>query len=183
MQSLVSLRLAQEHATREAVTPAGAARSAHARLDVAAENAPSRARWECRHGCAFCCHLQVLVTPPEVAALVPFVTDEIRARIAANAARAAGLDAGAYRRARIPCAFLDANGGCSAYEARPLRCRAHSSTDVGTCRSAFEKDTPTDAVPTDPWLRQAATAIQSGLTPERDAANTAELHASLTAFR
>ncbi|MEE8105865.1 MAG: YkgJ family cysteine cluster protein [Planctomycetota bacterium] len=183
MQSLVSLRLAQERATRAAATPADAVRSAQIRLDGAVVHAPSRARWECGRGCAFCCHLQVLVTPPEVAALVPFVTDEIRARIAANAARAAGLDAGEYRRARIPCAFLDANGGCSAYEARPLRCRAHSSTDVGACQSAFDEDTPTDAVPTDPWLRQAATAIQSGLTPERDAANSAELHASLTAFR
>jgi hypothetical protein len=179
MQSLVSLKLAQEHATREAESVADAARSAHVRLDSAAEDAPSRARWACARGCSFCCHLQVLVTPPETAALQPYLTDEIRRRVTTNVARTAGLDAGAYRRARIPCAFLSADGSCLAYEARPLRCRAHSSTDLRVCQSAFEDDTPTNAVPTDSWLRQAATAIQTGLQPAGAPLNTTELHAAL----
>jgi len=145
-------------------------------MDAAASHAPTRAAWECVRGCDACCHLMVRVTPAEVDLLLPRVTEAIAARLRANAQTVRGMDAGAYRQARPRCAFLGADGACTAYEARPVRCRSHVSSDVATCLRVLEGEESSGALPGDSWLRSVASAVQQGLGGEPE-----ELHAALCA--
>ena len=178
MASLESIRFAQAEATGEAASPVEAARGAWARLDALVGEAPTRARWDCRAGCAACCHLLVFVHAYEadaiVAALRASLPDAERSalarRIGATAVRGRDLDPGAWRRARLACAFLDADDHCRIYAARPLKCRAHVSRDVRACED------PASPVPLDDWLVKAAEAVLHGLgeTPPRE-----ELHAAV----
>jgi hypothetical protein len=104
----------------------------------------------CAPGCAFCCHLPVLVTPSEAELLaeVALRRPEVRARLARPEPR---------------CAFLDDAARCVAYDLRPLRCRAHTSADRAVCERVHAGEAPLGAVPGDPWLRQAAEAVRTGL--------------------
>ena len=150
--------------------------SASESMDEAARQAPTKAAWQCAPGCDACCHLMVLVTPREVDALLPRVTPQIAERIRTNAEAAGGLDAGAYRRMRVRCAFLDPDGRCAAYDVRPIRCRSHVSADVEICRRVFAGELNGGAVPGDTWLQSVASAVQKGLGGE-----PRELHAALRA--
>lgn len=91
----------------------------------------------CREGCAGCCHMAVHATWPEAVALA----DRLSARQTADLvgyierlqAALPGLpDLKSYlkghRQALGPCPFLDSQGACSVYAARPLACRALLST-------------------------------------------------------
>lgn len=133
--SLLALRFAAEE------DPA----SAHALLDGVAK-APNA----CAPGCAFCCHLPVLVAPGEAALLAEVARRraDVRARLG---------------RAERRCPFLGDDDRCVAYEARPLRCRAHTSTDRGVCERVHAGELPLASVPGDPWLRLSADAIRRGL--------------------
>jgi Fe-S-cluster containining protein len=167
-QGFASIRFAQEE-------EGGAPASAFRRVDALAADAPGRGAWACAPGCTFCCHLKVLVSPGEAAALAPRLSDAQRARVAANARRAAGLSAAEYRRARIRCALLDDEDRCAAYDVRPLRCRAHTSTSVEACERAYRGEATTDDVPLDAWLVRAVAAVRTGMAaPEEE-----ELHAAL----
>jgi len=139
--------------------------------EAAVAEAPTRAAWACGRRCAHCCSLRVEVTGAEAARLAPFVTAPIARRIEANAAAARGLAPSAHR---IPCAFLGDDGSCLAYEARPLRCRAHVSASEPVCRAVKARELPGGAVPGDPWLATVVDAIQRGLGGE-----VRELHAAL----
>jgi len=143
-------------------------------MDEATVEAPTRPQWECARGCDHCCHLLVEVTDSEVDALLPKVTGAIRERIGANALRSDGLDAGDYRRAGIRCAFLGEQGDCLVYDHRPLRCRAHVSSSVATCKQVRADELPGGAIPGDGWLATVAAACQRGLR-----ANVRELHTAL----
>jgi Fe-S-cluster containining protein len=132
------------------------ARAAHALLDGVAQ-VPNA----CAVGCAFCCHLPVLVTPTEAELLA-----EVAARLPEVRAR---LDRPARR-----CAFLGEGDRCVAYEVRPLRCRAHTSTDRSICERVHAGEIPLASVPGDPWLRLSAEAIRRGL-----GGGEIELHAAV----
>ena len=166
--SFASIRFAQEE-------EGGAPASAFRRADALAADAPGRGAWACAPGCTFCCHLKVLVAPSEAAALVPLLGEAQRARVAANARRAAGLSAAEYRRARIRCALLDDEDRCAAYDVRPLKCRAHTSTSRDTCERVYRDEATTDAVPLDGWLVSAVAAVRAGMAEPGDE----ELHAAL----
>ena len=166
MSSLEGLRFEQE------ADPG--ARAAHRRFERVVAEAPGRGAWACEAGCNFCCHLLVTVTPGEAAVLVGRLTPEAIARVEDRARRAAGLTPGEYRRARIPCAVLDADGRCSAYDARPLKCRAHTSTSREICERVHCGEATTNEVPMDSWLVRAADAIRHGMGEEEE-----ELHAAL----
>jgi Fe-S-cluster containining protein len=166
--SLASIRFAQEE-------EGGAPASAFRRADALAADAPGRPTWACAPGCSFCCHLKVLVSPSEAAALVPHLGDARGARVVTNARRAAGLTAAEYRRARIRCALLDDEGRCAAYDVRPLKCRAHTSTSVDACERVYRSEATTDAVPLDGWLVRAVAAVRAGMAEPGEE----ELHAAL----
>lgn len=152
--SLERLRFSQEEDREE--PPAERARRACERLD----RVPA-ARNDCAAGCAFCCHLLVEVTPSEAARIAGHVRD--RAAVEENAGRAEGLSAAEYRRARLRCAFLDAEDRCSIYDVRPLACRAHTSRDRHACQRASLGELTTNELPTDRWLAQAADALRRGM--------------------
>jgi len=136
-RSLEALRFAAEE-TKDA-------RAAHALLD-AIPGAPNA----CAAGCAFCCHLPVLVAPGEADLLAEVAVrlPDVRARIERPAHR---------------CAFLGDDLRCLAYDVRPLRCRAHTSTDRAICERIHAGELPLASVPGDAWLRLSAQAIGRGL--------------------
>jgi Fe-S-cluster containining protein len=111
---------------------------ANVRGDV--ENARARPQIACAAGCSACCSQLVAIAPVEAAAIAQFVarnfTDEedgaLVARLRALDAQTRGKTAIARARLRQPCAFL-AEGRCSIYAARPLRCRGVHSRDAGYC--------------------------------------------------
>lgn len=112
---------------------------ANVRGDVEAA-AGQRPQVACAAGCAACCTQQVAVAPVEAAAIAQFVartfSDEedaaLVARLRALDARTRGKTALERAHLRQPCAFL-VEKRCSIYAARPLRCRAVHSRDVGYC--------------------------------------------------
>ncbi len=98
----------------------------------------------CKAGCHYCCFEQVNVTPPEVFALVDHMEvnwpagkrRSFHRKLRAAAEKSRDLDHDGYFAARIPCPLLDPQGRCSAYEVRPLMCRAYNSLDVKACEEA-----------------------------------------------
>jgi hypothetical protein len=90
--------------------------------------------------------VHVDVTHPELLAIAAHLRRELpapalrahRDRLERHTARTAPLTDEARWAARIPCALLDANGRCSVYPVRPLRCRAFHSTSAAACRLAFD---------------------------------------------
>ena len=178
MASLESIRFAQAEDTAAAGSAAEAVRSAWARLDALAAEAPTRARWDCAAGCAACCRLKVFVHPLEADALTALLRADLSAAARAALARridetarlGRDLEAGAWRRARLACAFLDETDRCRIYDVRPVKCRAHVSRDVRACEE------PSAPVPLDDWLAKAAEAVLHGLG---EAAPREELHAAL----
>ncbi len=99
----------------------------------------------CRSGCSYCCYLRVQLQPYEAFALAAWVRrhfaperlEALRARLRANVARSAELGAEARKRTNLGCALLDANGACSAYDARPGQCRKFHSTRLATCEASY----------------------------------------------
>lgn len=100
----------------------------------------------CRDGCAYCCHLKVIVTPAEALRLGRALRAKLGAEELATllgAARATnettrGLDASARAEARLPCPLLDETNRCVGYEGRPVACAGANSYDRELCRAAFE---------------------------------------------
>lgn len=106
---------------------------------------PARPSWDCRAGCAMCCHLRVAATAAEVFGLVDYLArtlpaervDALRERISATAAQVHALQPGARLTTNLACPVL-VDGRCSGYAGRPLNCRAYHSLDVEACRASFE---------------------------------------------
>ena len=123
--------------------------AAHGRLDesLAAAVADSKAQTACRAGCSYCCHFKVEIRAEEAFAIVDYVREhfspersrEIRAAADANARVMRQASPAAQAEANLPCVFLGADGCCSIYEVRPLRCRAFHATDVERCKQSFEQ--------------------------------------------
>ena len=65
------------------------------------------------------------------------------------------------------CAFLGADNTCEIYEARPLKCRAHTSTSVAACAD------PTRPIPMDPWPVRVIQAVHAGMHEEPEELHTA----------
>jgi len=125
----------------------------------------------CERGCSYCCHLRVEIRPHEAFVLAEHIAahfDDAQraatiARIEANLRRIAPLSAAAHVRAGIPCALLDRDGTCSAYDARPAACRKYYSVSVSTCRNAFvDTSAPLTGELEDEAVRLAGNAVTLG---------------------
>lgn len=116
----------------------------------------------CKKGCAYCCHLRVGVSIPEVVVifngLQSLATPEGLAFLERNVIQVAqkgnALDDNWWRTSRTACPFLDINGQnhCLIYELRPFSCRAYHSTDMNDCRIGFEQKIKTQ-IPCFPLYR------------------------------
>jgi Fe-S-cluster containining protein len=136
--------------------------------------------YACARGCAYCCHLKVIATPPEVIAITTRLRERlsrealaaVRARVVETDRKTHGLSSGERARSRLACPLL-VDGECVAYDVRPASCRVANSFDPGACKRAFESDEeisiPQDAEPRS-WadaLRGAAasSAFEAKLDP------------------
>ena len=126
----------------------------------------------CSPGCAYCCHLSVFASVPEIlflaAALRATLSAEALAALTARVVAAASAFADASRedrgRAKRPCPLLDvASGRCGVYEARPLVCRAYNSCDVGVCKTAFDDALVHWEMPVDLVQLSASRNVRTGL--------------------
>jgi Putative zinc- or iron-chelating domain len=102
-------------------------------------------RVQCRRGCAFCCYVEVAVTPLEAI------------RLAGRARPATPASASSHR---APCPLL-ADGACSVYERRPFACRSIFSEDAHACAAGYEGagDAP---IPSLHWPRFLSCGYVSG---------------------
>ena len=93
----------------------------------------------CAAGCAYCCHLTVEASAPEIFLLAAYLThlpaerlEAVKARVRQTAAAVRGLSPDARVRAAVPCALL-VQGQCSVYSVRPAGCRSWNSRDARAC--------------------------------------------------
>ncbi|MGE5482930.1 MAG: YkgJ family cysteine cluster protein, partial [Bacteroidota bacterium] len=148
------------------------------RLDLSAKEIQSRAARvpgrpgenACRAGCAWCCHVQVAVSPLELLRIVAFLEHNLSASDRESItesvldldARTRGLGWQEREESRLPCALLK-DGRCIVYRVRPARCRAWSSADSETCRAAYERPEAGIEVAYHHLQRAIYSAIQDGL--------------------
>lgn len=147
---MAGLRLRVRMAVADALRlpePAQRAGAAHAAACDGFEEAWHRARpavesegaIACTAGCDACCHQHVAVHAIEAVAIAASLAGDdgatLRARLAATDGVGGTMDAPTRRRARLRCAFLDADGGCAIYAVRPIRCRGVHSRDAALCLS------------------------------------------------
>jgi len=101
-------------------------------------SAPQGFKLACRQGCAHCCKQSVSVYAPEAFRIASLVRErsETAAAMRGAAERLSGSASGASNVRWMSCPLLS-NNICSAYEARPLNCRAFVAIDVRECVSTF----------------------------------------------
>ena len=98
---------------------------------------------ECRKGCSFCCQLRVTATVLEVTRIAATFDDERRSLVLSTAEAVSGLDERQRLARSVPCPLL-LEGACSAYELRPLTCRALLSRSANLCERLFDGGTMAD---------------------------------------
>jgi hypothetical protein len=143
---------------------------------------------ECRKGCSFCCRLKVTATPLEVIRIATTIDDTRRLTVLSTADVIAGLADRARLARQISCPLL-LEGACSAYEVRPLTCRALLSGSASLCERQFDAgDTGDDSLripsPVAPRLI-AASLINGQIAALRDlglASHPVELISALAAL-
>ncbi len=140
-------------------------------IDLAIQTFPPVRPIGCRTGCAFCCHLKVIATVPEVLALVdhfeqtlsPEGLADLRARVAKANAAVESATADERARRQEPCPLL-VDARCTAYEKRPLHCAGANSFDPAMCEDAFRRPDEEVLVAHYPAQRIAADAAGAGLS-------------------
>lgn len=164
---------------------APAAREAWGRADALAAASPAAPTYACAKGCRWCCHQPIFIAAPEALAIAA----ELRRRfdaaglellgqaLAQRAARAAGDGnwVAAWLRDRVPCAFLQRDGGCAIHADRPTVCRGWHSSSRAACEERYIAASAPQP-PIDRVSHLAANAVLHGLA---DAARAAGRDAQL----
>ncbi len=102
---------------------------------------------DCKPGCAWCCHLRVTTSIPELLVVFDELTAQatpegqayFKQRIESASAAGNTMEEAFWYASRTPCPFLDNKNGCLIYPIRPFSCRAHHSTDEAACRQGYEE--------------------------------------------
>ena len=120
-----------------------AAKRAYEFFETSLKHNPSKFPIACVKGCAFCCHVSVTATAPEIFLVANTLREQHRqdmqtvlARVRAADERTRGITSMERAKQRIPCALLEQNM-CSVYSARPGACRGFTSTSVKACERGF----------------------------------------------
>ncbi len=132
---------------------------------------PSWTKHACRAGCAFCCHTAVTIAGPEAFAIHDYLVThytaeelaEVRRRLDANAALAAGMTRDEYIAKLIPCGLLTEDGNCRAHPVRPMACAGFCSTSREACEAEFARVPGRGAVPADRFTMAAGLGASHGL--------------------
>ena len=124
----------------------------------------------CRERCAFCCHLHVLATIPEVLQIAEDLRSTLdaeelaalRGRIAAHRAAMSGAGVAERRGIRAACPLL-VEDRCSVYPIRPMSCRGWNSLDVGGCEADHLDPSRGICVPIYMPQHQVNACVQEGM--------------------
>src|SRR5262249_35599867 len=101
----------------------------------------------CCADCGFCCHADVLLSPPELLRIVRHLRATLSAEEVAGlassarelAAQTREMSEREWRRARLACPLYDsATSSCTVYEARPAACRAYNSLELSKCHERYD---------------------------------------------
>jgi Fe-S-cluster containining protein len=122
---------------------ARAAKAAHEFFETSLKNNPSKFSIACAKGCAFCCHVSVTASVPEIFLVASRIREfpkdqyeDLLNRVRAADQRTRYMSSQQRANNKIPCAMLKDNL-CSVYESRPAACRGFTSTSVEMCRRGF----------------------------------------------
>lgn len=127
----------------------------------------------CSEGCAYCCYSSTVhASTPEILRIASWLKERLTseelttltARARAAAEQIAPLDLDGRAQAKIPCPLLDvAKGRCTAYDVRPIACRAYHSGSVEACKRAHDAGEANPILPIDPPLFDVAHAHGFGM--------------------
>ena len=129
--------------TRQPTRASNAAKRAHEFFETSLKTNPSKQPIACAKGCAFCCHVSVTATAPEIFLVANALREKykdnfetILYRVQAADQKTRTLSSMERAQKRIPCALLEDNA-CSIYASRPGACRGFVSTSVKACERGF----------------------------------------------
>ncbi len=129
--------------TRSPSRASAAAKRVMEFFETSLKNNPSKFPIACAKGCAFCCHVSVTATAPEIFLVANAVRERHKDNLAAGIAhvraadqRTRGLTSQLRGRLKIPCAMLEDNA-CTVYAARPGACRGFTSTSAKSCERGY----------------------------------------------
>ena len=152
-----------------------AAESASARaeqlISMALQHEPPEMPVACGRGCSTCCQAKVLVVAPEVLRIGEHLrktktADEltkILELVRQADTKTRGLSRADRADAHIACPLLDADGGCSIHEVRPLVCRSWTSYDARACEVYWQAPRGKLTPPQWPAGYELAQAMLAGL--------------------
>ena len=173
---------------KAATRASNAAKRAHEFFETSVKTNPSPEKIECAKGCAFCCHVTVVASAPEVFLVANTIREHhgnefeaILERVRAANRVTRGISS--YERAvkRFPCALLKDNT-CMAYGVRPGPCRGFTSTSMRACEQGYNGDynAPVRTPPVWVTLRQAhMQALWAALTAADLPAERYDFHHAL----
>ncbi len=122
---------------------ARAAKAANEFFELSLRNNPSKFSIACAKGCAYCCHVSVTATAPEIFLVASRIRelpqpefDDMLMRVRAADQRTRDMSSRQRANNKIPCALLK-DSLCSVYDSRPGACRGFTSVSVDDCRDGF----------------------------------------------
>jgi Fe-S-cluster containining protein len=142
--------------SRNPARAGNAAKRAHELFETSLKTNPSKQAIACAKGCAFCCHVSVTATAPEVFLVANALREKYKDdfqtivyRVQAADQKTRMLSSMERAQKRVPCALLEDNA-CSIYTSRPGACRGFVSTSAKACERGFngeynvQIDTPSE---------------------------------------
>lgn len=140
-------------------------------MQTAMHDEPPEMPIACCRGCSTCCQAKVLVVAPEVLRIGDHLRKtksaedlaELIERIREADMKTRGLSRAARAETHVSCPLLDADGGCSIHDVRPLVCRSWTSYDAGACESYWQDPGERLTPPQWPVGYEVAQAILAGL--------------------
>lgn len=144
----------------------------HLGLQVMSEGSPQKDCRQCDAGCAECCHVMIAVTAPEALMLGDYLranrSDEelhnLIDRTEAVTLQTLHLDYRQHATAKVACPLLTSKDTCSAYPARPVRCRSWYSLSSDRCQDCFAASLVKETVPLDAYTYTVGQGISEGLS-------------------
>jgi Fe-S-cluster containining protein len=142
----------------------------YSQVDRFVKKAGSQEKWKCKKGCHYCCCVPVVVNSIEAVLIANHLEGldhesqkAIEERLIKNNKYVKDFGMQKYADDRIKCAFVNIDGSCLIYQARPTACRKYGSYDVDNCIKSFESDDAHDMDSVDIDAHMAGTAYMDGV--------------------